>query len=72
MITFCQAVLNTRNFVFEAYGGTDDEARDALIATLKVHAMQYQLEPDWWEDYATDICYRKITLGAGYRDREIL
>ncbi len=68
MITFCQASLDTRKFFFEAYGGTDDEARDALIKTLREHAVQYRIEPDWWEDFATDIRYREITLGMGYRD----
>jgi hypothetical protein len=69
---FWQARLETRNFSFEAYGTTDEKARDALITAFKKHAAQWKISPDWWEDSATDIGYREIELGRAYRDREPL
>jgi hypothetical protein len=69
---FWQARLETRHFSFEAYGTTDEEARNALIAALRKHGGQRQIALDWWEDFADSINYREIELGRAYRDRELL
>lgn len=70
MITFHRASLDTRHFSFEAFGGTDDEACDALRAGLIRHATTYRLEPDWWHAFEDDIEVRSVTLGACYRGPE--
>ena len=69
---FWQASLDTRNFSFEAYGTTDEKARNVLIAAFKKHAIRSKMTPDWWEAFADGIRYREIELGAAYRDREAL
>ena len=67
-----KASLSTRHFEFEAYGSTDNGARNALIAAFKKHAMQSKMTPDWWEELADCIEYREIAVGRAYRDREPL
>ena len=68
----CRASLETRNFVFEAYGFDDEGARETLIAALKKHAIRSKMTPDWWEAFADGIQYRDVELGKAYRDGELL
>lgn len=72
MITIHVATLDTRNFSFEAYGGTQGEARDALAAVLVRHAETYRIPTDWWRQDEDGIEVRAVTLGVGYRDRQVI
>lgn len=63
------ARLETRNFVFEAYGRNFCEAEANLLKTLIEHAKQYQLEDDWFYSNM-DFSIRQVSLNSGLRDRE--
>jgi len=63
-----QAVFQSWRFEFAAYGKTEAEAIATLKKGLIRHAAGYDIDPDWWEDYAGDIYTVEITLGACYRD----
>ncbi len=59
--------LDTRSFFFEAFGNSEEEARDCLVEGLKAHARQYKLAPDWFgspDEFNT----RAVSLGVAYRD----
>jgi 16S rRNA C1402 (ribose-2'-O) methylase RsmI len=65
------ATVETRNFIFEGFGATAEEAEQALRKTLKTHAKQYFVrEAKWVSETMADVCTRTVTLGTGYRDRE--
>jgi hypothetical protein len=66
--TFYQATLDTRNFGFEAYGHTEQEARDALISGLRQHARTHDIPLDWFDEAEIEV--RPFTFGEAYRDRE--
>lgn len=66
----CKATLETRNFCFEAYGDTDEQARRALISGLRDHGFRYHVGSDWWQAIADEITYDDIELGVAYRDGE--
>ena len=68
-MSFWQATLDTRNFSFEAYGARKSDALMALGDTLSRHAEQYDLQSDWCAEFMSDIEYREIELGMGFRDR---
>lgn len=67
MKTVYLATAYTRNFDFKAVGSSEQSARDALMSGLSKHAVQYQLEPEWWKE-AADINCDPIILGETYRD----
>lgn len=64
------ATLETPNFTFDACGDSADAARVALEKGLKHHAKQRGLPEYWFQ--GLDINIREMTLGAAYRDRELL
>jgi hypothetical protein len=66
-----RASLETRNFSFEAYGKTEQEAHNALHEGFVVHCRERRVPVDQFtQDYADDIEVRPIALGAAYRDGE--
>lgn len=65
-----RATLETRNFYFEAYAESKEQARAALIDGLKRHASAYKLSKDWFS--ADEIEYREFELGNAYRETEII
>lgn len=67
---FHVATLSTRNFDFEAYGGTAGEARDALAQGLLRHAKTYKIPDNWW--HGMDIEIRKVHLGECFRGPEAI
>jgi hypothetical protein len=73
-----QAALYTRHFHFYCCGRTADEAREALIRGLRIHAAQFDIDPDWWMDglegVPTDEIFEvhEFELGVAYRDNQPL
>ena len=73
MTTIYRSTLETKNFEFEAFGGTPDHARDALSRGLRVHCRQYEISfGDFLTEYGPEIVTREISLGAAYRGYEQL
>lgn len=66
------AKVDTRNFSFEAFGRTEKEARDALLAGLYKHRDQYELNESWADDHLEDANVRYVSFGDCLRDREML
>ena len=71
-MTFWQATLDTRNFSFEAFGETKDDAQRALVSGLREHGFRYDINADWWRALVECFAFRELTMGAAYRDREAL
>ena len=67
------AVLETRNFTFEGFGKSENDAVKALSDALDVHFAQYHNVniAEFLSAYPRN-CWdiREIKIGAGYRDRE--
>lgn len=68
--SWVMAELPTRNFTFEALGDSQVAALESLKAGLAVHAAQYKLAPDWFDE--EDIVFRDFTVGVCQRDGEPL
>jgi hypothetical protein len=65
-----RANYESRNFSFEAYGKTEQDARAALMIGLLRHTHQYNLEADWYCN--DDILIVEYQLNTPYRDRSFL
>jgi hypothetical protein len=65
-----RAVLETRNFYFESYGKTKDDAYSALLIGLKSHEITYKLEDDWYS--IDEIEYHNFEIGFAYRNNELI
>ena len=65
-----RAFYESRNFSFEAYGKTEDDAKAALMVGLLRHMHQYNLEADWY--YKEDICVVEYQLNTPYRDHSVI
>jgi hypothetical protein len=76
MKTIWRAAYDSRHFSFEAYAFTKEAAINELITGLRLHARQYDLEPDWWEDQRVaaedQFDVREYELGVAYRDHQPL
>jgi hypothetical protein len=70
MPTIYRAEIETRAFHFEAFGVTADEARASLDRGLEKHAAQHNLDPAWRD--GLEMRVMPFTLGACYRDREVI
>lgn len=76
MTTFHKATVavDYGKWYLDAYGATADEAREGLIQGLQVHLQQCDYaDPEGW--LARHISYIEmdaVTIGAVYRDREVL
>lgn len=72
MATLHKAAIDTSNFSFEAYGATQEQAREALRAGLTKHSEHYRVSggPEWVDKCMEDVQTLEITLGTCYRDRE--
>lgn len=68
MSVIYQATFDSRNFGFEAYGHTEQEAREALIAGLRQHARTHNISLNWFSE--EDFQVLPFTFGEAYRDRE--
>lgn len=68
------AVVETRNFTFDAFGKSDAEARKALGQVIRKHAKQYGIPPDWarelLNDEAGNVTVRHVRTGEGYRNND--
>lgn len=69
-IVMWRAVYESRNFSFEAFGTTEDEAREVLLDGLNIHADQYGCDSDWF--HSEDIFVEKIESGRAFRDHQPL
>ena len=72
-----KAMYDSRNFSFEAYHDNEILAIEHLKLGLNNHAKQYNIESDWWHEYAGDIYTVEIHLGTPsfnscYRDNELI
>lgn len=65
-----KATLDTKNFTFEAYGPTVAHAVNALTRGLAAHAVQYGLEPAWYD--RADIQTKYFDTCKCYRDGEAI
>lgn len=65
-----KATIETRNFTFEAYSETQQEAVEALRTGLERHVAQYPQEDGEAMEGIATLTFRK--LGACYRDGEEL
>ena len=69
-----KARLETRNFMFEAYGSTKEEALACLINGWKNHCKDYK-NASSFEDISVngeEVCYFEILKGKCYRDNELV
>ena len=74
---FYKAMVDSRNFQFEAYGENETLAKEHLKKGLNNHAKQYQIPNDWWHEYRGDIYTVEIEIGrpdfnSCYRDNELI
>jgi hypothetical protein len=67
MKTIYLATAESRNFSFKAVGSTAKLAMEALRKGLRLHAEQYDLDPEWHIENA-DFGVEALTLGEVYRD----
>ncbi len=67
MKTVYLATAESRNFSFKAVGSTAKSAMEALRNGLRIHAEQYDLDPDWHIENA-DFGVEALVLGEVYRD----
>jgi len=68
-----KAKLDTWNFSFEAYSGTEAQARAKCLEALQTHTTQCDLEPDWFMFGDVDgIECDSYELDTPYRDRSKL
>ena len=65
-----RANYESRNFSFEAYGKTENDAKTALIVGLLRHMHQYDLNLDWYHN--DDISIVEYQLDTPYRDYSII
>lgn len=64
---------DTRNFSFEAYGNTEEEATAAMRAGLEVHRNQCpSIKPEWVDEIIADANLTHIKAGQCYRDNDVL
>lgn len=71
--SFWMASMETRNFFFEAFGHSEQQALEALQEGLVEHARQYRdrISPNWYFD-EFEYVVRKVGFGCSYRDRDPL
>lgn len=68
-----KAYYDSRNFCFEAFAATRDEAHAILLEGLKKHGKQYKCEPDWFMFGDADgIEVVEYEVGKAYRDCSII
>ena len=61
-----RSYYDSTHFCFEAYGLTKEEAKNQIIKGLKIHAQNYTIPDDWWND--DDIGVYEVQTGKAYRD----
>lgn len=64
--------LDSRNFSFEAFGATKEEALTAFARGLRVHANQYGATQEWVDESIMQAEPERIAIGKCYRDGEAL
>lgn len=70
-MTIFKSELQTAHFLFEAYGNSANEAKQALVLTLEMHGKQYKLPQEWWLNHY-EFSLKVLQLNQGYRDGEKL
>ena len=61
-----KAQYDSRNFSFEGFGKTKDEALATLNKALEIHTKNYDLEEDWF--YKESIEVTEYKIGVPYCD----
>lgn len=67
-----RASLETRNFEFEAFGGSQQMTLSCLLDGLRKHADRFKIPRDWFLEFQADIVCRRIEPYVCYRDREAI
>lgn len=78
--TIFLALMETRHFSFSAAGATESEAKDALVAGWAAHRNEYpgHVQRDMPDanlaalEKEFTVSVLPMTLGAGYRDHELI
>lgn len=65
-----QVYYQSRNFLFEAYGRSEKEARLAFIRGIDAHIEVHKgrVAPDWKVEVLSNLEVREMQMGACYRD----
>jgi hypothetical protein len=50
-----KAQFESKNFMFEAYGTTAENAINALKKGLRKHGRDYGVGSNWWKEFENDI-----------------
>ena len=68
------AWVETRNFRFDGFGTSEDEAKKALFKGLSRHGTQYGIGSNWWQERALsdDVVVQEIKLGQCTRDGNVI
>lgn len=66
--TLCRAYVETSNFVFEAFGESENQARAMLRKGWRRHVAQTGADPDLLNRYADDVRIDWLESGVCYRD----
>jgi hypothetical protein len=69
------AQLETRNFTFDAFGKTREEARNVLETACFAHAKQYRVDAQYFLDLINDddganVRWTEFEVGRAYRDSQ--
>lgn len=67
-----RASIESKHFVFECIAWTESEARASVIAGLEAHAKAHKLDSQWVPDMSADIDTAQLSIGAAYRDGELI
>jgi hypothetical protein len=60
-----RAKLETRNFEFEGFGVSAEDALRSLEMSLRIHGEAYELAHEWWSSIADEIEVEEITITPG-------
>jgi hypothetical protein len=61
-----KGIYESRNFTFEVFSFSKEDAAKAIRKALRDHTKQYDLENDWF--YEDDIFVVEYKINKGYRD----
>lgn len=68
--TMIRAYYETRNFTFDTYGSTENEAKQLMIKLWKQHCRNYRVSySEFPKDY-DDIDYTDIKIGSMFVDNQ--
>jgi len=73
MAIMIRAELETRNFIFEVYGETEEHCVDLLKEAWKEHAKHYDMpDSEIPQDFIDDLTFAEIEVGMVMRDGHVI